>query len=99
VTEPVDPFQNSGAAGVAAPSGDAGAQLSGERVTAPEQDAGGGTTELPPAKKRRRSRRRAVGDMAGTGSAVIAGEPVRPSSCPRWMHHRAGVYCKTCGKT
>jgi len=24
---------------------------------------------------------------------------VRQTDCPRWMHHRPGVYCKTCGKT
>lgn len=24
---------------------------------------------------------------------------VKQTDCPRWMHHRPGVYCKTCGKT
>jgi hypothetical protein len=22
-----------------------------------------------------------------------------PAQCPRWMFHRAGEYCKACGKT
>lgn len=25
--------------------------------------------------------------------------PIKQTDCPRWMHHRPGVYCKTCGKT
>lgn len=25
--------------------------------------------------------------------------PVKKTDCPRWMHHRPGEYCKTCGKT
>lgn len=28
----------------------------------------------------------------------VAASPVL-SECPRWMHHRKGVYCKTCGQT
>lgn len=29
----------------------------------------------------------------------VAAPAVKKTDCPRWMHHRAGVYCKTCGKT
>lgn len=48
--------------------------------------------------RHKRKRRKGVGKQAVTGSAPNLSEPVRPSACPRWMHHRKGTFCKMCGK-
>lgn len=59
------------------------------------------STDTPTRSSRRpaTTKRRGVAKSGVTGSARnVPSEPVRPSTCPRWMHHRAGVYCKECGK-
>ena len=54
----------------------------------------------PSETKRGRKSRRAVAKTGVTGAASdYQGEPVRSSECSRWMFHRKGEYCKTCGRT
>jgi hypothetical protein len=73
--------------------GSSNAEDRGER-SQPEPRA---KTRVRPISPRKKSKERAV----QADATVQDGAPlpaVRSSDCPRWMHHRKGEYCKTCGR-
>jgi len=36
--------------------------------------------------------------LQDSGLAVVVEQEASAGQCPRWMHHRSGVYCGTCKK-
>jgi hypothetical protein len=64
-----------------------------------EVTADAGLGEKAPASRLSRKRKKPKPGVDAVGVPLDSKTGKVSYSCPRWMFHRSGSYCKTCGKT